>query len=121
MLSKILEKPVPRQAVERHRKIGESLRSCNGADRTASMNGYGDVTKFVDEYPEYSVVKFMKFRAEAGEMFREYVAEEETPGKLRSDKAKEYKSQHFAQLCLHDQIEGQFSVSETTNWCSWKV
>ena len=50
----------------------------------------------------------MKFKAEAIEMFREYVAEEGTPGKLRSDNAKEYKSQHFAQLVFVTKMKESF-------------
>ena len=55
----------------------------------------------------------MKFKSEALEEVTEYVAEEGTPAKFRSDNAKEYKSQQIAQFCIINRIKREFTVPET--------
>ena len=66
-----------------------------GPIEPASINGYRYAITFFDEYTKHAVVKFMKFKTEALEKLKQYVAEEGVPKKMRSDNAKEYKSQNF--------------------------
>ena len=84
-----------------------------GPIEPASINDYRSVITFIDGYTENSIVKLKKFNFEAFEKFKEYVAEKRTPSKLRSDNPKEYKSQHFAQFCVHNKIKREFRVPET--------
>ena len=53
----------------------------------------------------------MKFKSEALEKLKQYVAEEGVPEKLRSDNAKEYKSQSFEKF--ENKIKREFTVPET--------
>ena len=66
-----------------------------GPIETASIHGYRYAITFIGEYTKHAGVNFMKFKSEALEKLKQYVAEEGVPEKLRSDYAKEYKSQSF--------------------------
>ena len=113
-LSKIHERPVPREAGSKaSKKLERVYTDIMGPIEPASINGYRYAITFIDEFTKYAVVKFMKFKSEALEKLKQYVAEEGVPEKLRSDNAKEYKSQSFEKFCVENKIKREFTVPET--------
>ena len=79
-LSKIHEKPVPREAASKaSKKLERVYTNVMGPIEPASINGYRYAIIFIDEYTKYAVVKFMKFKSEALKKLKQYVAEEGVP------------------------------------------
>ena len=59
---------------------------------------------FIEECTKYVVVKLMKIKSEALKKLKQYVAEEGVHEKLRSDNAKENKSQSFEKFWVENMI-----------------
>ena len=79
-LGKIHEKPLPREAGSKaSKKLERVYTDIKGPIEPASINGYRYAITFVDEYTNHAVVKFMKFKSEALEKLKQYVAEEGVP------------------------------------------
>ena len=55
----------------------------------------------------------MKFKSEALEKVKQYVAEESVLEKLRSDNATQYKCQSFENFCADNMIKREFTVPKT--------
>ena len=67
--------------------IGPVSPSSIGANRYA--------ISFIDEFSGYTVVKFMKYKTQALQTFKEYVAQYGRPKILRTDNGTEYKKKAF--------------------------
>ena len=59
-----------------------------GSIESENINSCGYAITFIDEHTKHTVVKFMTFKSETRDLFRQYVAEEGVLELLRSDNAK---------------------------------
>ena len=74
-----------------------------------------NLLSLIDEHTNYAVVKFMKFKYEALDKLRQYVAEEGVPEILSSDNPKKIcKSQSFENFCVENKIKRELTVPETS-------
>ena len=74
------------------------------------IGGNGYAINFIDEFSGYPVVKFKKYKTQALQAFKEYVA---LPKILRTDNETEYKNNDVKKLCISDNIAREFTVHAT--------
>ena len=79
----------------------------------SSIGGNRYAISFIDEFSGYAVVKFMKYKTQALQTFKEYVAQYGRPKILRTDNGTEYKNKAFKKFCISKEIAREFTVPET--------
>ena len=77
------------------------------------MHGYRYVLMLVDEYSKFKAVKFLRFKSEALEKFKELVGEHCCPKSLRSDNGTKFTNENFKSFCIGNPIRQEFTVPET--------
>ena len=81
--------PVPRETASKDSKKLERLYTdILGPIESESINSCRYAITFIAEHTKHTVVKFMTFKSETLDIFRQYVAEEGVLELLRSDNAK---------------------------------
>ena len=76
----------------------------------SSIGGNRYAISFIDKFSGYAVVKFMKYKTQALQIFKEYVAQFGRSKILRTDNRTEYKNKAF---CISKEIAREFTVPET--------
>ena len=113
-LGKISKKPVSKLSDNRAKQTLERVHSdVLGPVNPSSINGFRYAVTFVDDFSRYANVKFLRYKSEVLEMFKEYIAEHGVPQILRSDNGTEYTSKDFRRLCVENKIKQEFTVPET--------
>ena len=79
----------------------------------SSIGGNRYAISFIDKFSGYAVVKFMKYKTQALQTFKEYIAQYGRPKILRTDNGTEYKNKAFKKFCISKEIAREFTVTET--------
>ena len=74
----------------------------------SSIGGNRYAMCFINEFSGYAVVKFMKYKTQALQTFKEYVAQYGQPKFLRTDNETEYKNKSISK-----EISREYKVPET--------
>ena len=97
---KISEKPVPKVSDNKAtQKLEKVYSEFIGPVIPSSIGGNRYAISFVDEFSGYAVVIFMKYKTQALQTFKEYVAQYGRPKILRTDNGTEYKNKAFEKFC----------------------
>ena len=72
-----------------------------------------NTSSFIDEYSSHACVKFMRYKNEVLQKFKEYLDEYGAPGTLRSDNGTEYTNKKFKRLSTNNKIKREYTVPET--------
>ena len=80
----------------------------------SSIGGKRYAISFIDEFSGYAVEKFMQYKTQALQNFKEYVAQYGRPKILRTDNGTEYKNKALKKIfCISKEISRKNTVSET--------
>ena len=91
VLGKISEKPVPKVSDNKvTQKLERVYSDVIGPVSPSSIGGNRYAISFIDKFSCYAVVKFMKYKTQALQPFKEYVAQYGRPKILRADNGTEY-------------------------------
>ena len=91
-LGKISKKPVPKVSNNKAtQKLERVYSDVIGPVSPSSIGGKRCAISFIDEFSGYAVVKFLKYKTQALQTFKEYVAQYGRPKILRTDNGTEYK------------------------------
>ena len=89
-LGKISKKPVPKVSDNKAtQKLERVYSDVIGPVSPSSIGGNRYVISFIDEFSGYAVVKFMKYKTQALQTFKEYVAQYGRSKILRTDNGTE--------------------------------
>ena len=100
-LGKFSKKPVPNVSDNRATQKLEGVYSdVIGPVSPSSIGGNRYAISFIDDFSAYTVVKFMKYKMQALQTFKEYVAQYGRPKNLRTDNETEYKNKAFKNFCI---------------------
>ena len=106
---KISKKPVPKVSDNKDtQKLERVYSDVFGPVSPSNIGGNRYAISFIDEFSGYAVVKFMKYKTQALQTFKEYVAKI-----LRTDNGTEYKNRAFKKFCISKEIAREFTVPET--------
>ena len=113
-LGKISKKPVPKLSDNKAtQKLERVYSDVFGPVSPSSIGGNRYAISFIDEFSGYAVVKFMKYKTQALQTFKEYVAQYGRPKILRTDNGTDYKNKAFKKFCISKEIAREFTVPET--------
>ena len=110
-LGKITKTPVLKQNENKASNFRERIFSdVVGPITPSSKDGFRYFVTFIDEYSSHACVKFMRYKNQVLQKFKEYIAECGTPYRLRSDNGTYYTSKNFTNFCTNNKIKREDSV-----------
>ena len=113
-MSKLHERPVPKQTQTRSKHKGERVFSdIQGPFEVPSLHGARYALTFIDDFSRYAVVNFVVRKSDTLECFKEYVVCYGAPTELLTDIGGEYTSTAFKNYCKSMGIHQELTVPGT--------
>ena len=113
-LGKISKKSVPKVSDNKAtQKLERVYSDVIGPVSPSSIGGNRYAISFIDEFSGNAIVKSMKYKTQALQTFKQYVAQYGRPKLLRTDNGTEYKNKAFKKFCISKKIACEFAVPET--------
>ena len=121
-LSKTSKSPVPKQSENEASKARESVfTNVVGPITASNVDGFGYFVTFIDKHRLNACVKFTQYKNQAFERFKQYIAENGTPGILRPDSGTQYTNKSFKHFSLLYEYQNKAKIdcfrNRGTEWC----